>query len=444
MSNLFNVALGVWWLVDRPFEKLSLARVRSVSKNLLLLISAGVVITLNAGEASAGRLDGFGKDTHKPHVLQFNKEACKKDFKYTITVCRLAAAQAGISEKTINEALPYTFKIDPEVTKLDHAQSGVKPKHKRKSKLKRKPKSGPSWNPNFKIYRDKFVTETRVAKEARYLLRDYWSVSKIEKKYGVDASVLLAIFGMETNFGRYKGNFDIIRSLVTLVHDGRRAKLFTKELICALKIVDEGHMYLKKLKGSWAGGMGHPQFLPSNYLKYAQDFNKDGKKDIWNTKSDALASMANLLFKNGYKKGAPIMEPVSLTRKFNKELMGTHQKLTIDTWSDWGVKFKKKHKSKADRNQHVSIIRLGGRWGQAFAVYDNFKVIKNFYNNSNAYATVVAILSQKAKKAENALRKNSKLRFNKSVAKKGSKSIRGSHKTVTKKRVNIASKLSLK
>ncbi len=400
----------------RPLVNLSLAEIRSVSKNLLLLISAGVIITLNVGEASAGRLDGFGKNTHKPRVLQFNR-AAKNSFQQTIEDCRLAAAQVGVSEKTLNAALPYTLKIDNEVIKLDREQSG----YKLGVKPKRKPKRN-YWSPSFfKKYKPVFVSKKRIASGAKYLHHGRWSLPKVSKKYNVDAPVLTAIFGMETNFGRCKGKFNIIRSLVTLVHDGRRAKLFKKELISALKIVDAGYLPLKSLKGSWAGAMGGTQLMPSNYLKYAQDFNKDGKKDVLRTRSDALASAANLLSKNGWKKGAPFMEPVGLTHSFDQDLMGTHQKLTIDTWSDWGVKFKKKHKSPEDKNQYVSIIRLGGRWGQAYAVYDNFRVIKNVYNNTNDYAAAVGFLSQDIKKSLQDLRKKRKKR---------------SHKTISKKRVN--------
>ena len=142
-------------------------------------------------------------------------------------------------------------------------------------------------------------------------------LKKIGKKYGVQPRFILALWAIETNYGKNTGGFQIVDALATLAYDGRRAGFFRNELIDALKILGQEHMPAADLKGSWAGALGQCQFMPDSYLKYAVDYDGDGKRDIWNTKADVFASIANYLKSSGWNDSVGWGRPVELPENFD-------------------------------------------------------------------------------------------------------------------------------
>ena len=214
------------------------------------------------------------------------------------------------------------------------------------------------------------------------------TLDMIERRYGVDRSVILGVWGMETNFGGFTGGKDIVRSLATLASVGYRGTYFRDELIGALLILQQRHVARADFKGSWAGAMGQTQFMPSSFQKFAVDFDGDGKKDIWTNVPDALASTANYLKQNGWQAGLPWGFEVAIPHGFDYHL----HRLTFDDWVRQGVR-------RADgegmpRGGEANLFFPAGADGPAFLVTDNFDVIKR-YNNSDAYALGVAMLGDR-------------------------------------------------
>jgi len=217
-------------------------------------------------------------------------------------------------------------------------------------------------------------------------------LDKVSKEYNVQARFIVAIWGIETNYGSYTGNFSVISALTTLAYKGRRANFFRNELLSALQILNNNHVKLENMFGSWAGAMGQSQFMPSSYLKYAQDFNKDGKKDIWNDHNDIFASIAYYLKSHGWDNsrtwGREVIIPKTLiTNKDNLKLKNK----SLKTWSKLGVLNKNGGKL-PNISLKADLILPDGPNEKSYLIYKNFKTIKK-YNNSNYYALVVGILS---------------------------------------------------
>ena len=214
-------------------------------------------------------------------------------------------------------------------------------------------------------------------------------MSKISQYYQVQPRFIIALWGIETDFGRIGGYFPVISSLATLVYDGRRALFFEKELIYALKIIKNGHISMSDMKGSWAGAMGQCQFMPSSYLSYAVDFNKDNKIDIWRTEADVFASIANYLYKHGWKKNQPWsieIKEKEIASELDYKKTFTVKELETFNLSNLNLnKFSKNIKAKIKKINAINESKL-------FLVFDNFAVIKR-YNNSDYYALAVGKLA---------------------------------------------------
>jgi len=214
------------------------------------------------------------------------------------------------------------------------------------------------------------------------------TLDAIGRRYGVDRSVILGVWGMETNFGGFTGGKDIIRSLSTLASVGYRGTYFRDELIAALLILQQRHVVRADFKGSWAGAMGQTQFMPSSFQKFAIDFDGDGKKDIWTNVPDALASTANYLKLNGWQTGLPWGFEVTVPRGFDYRL----RRLSFDDWASKGVR--RADDQSMPRSGEANLFFPAGADGPAFLVTDNYDVIKR-YNNSDAYALGVALLGDR-------------------------------------------------
>ena len=246
-------------------------------------------------------------------------------------------------------------------------------------------------------YLAKRVSDTRIEKGREMLKQHGRLVRAIERRTGVDRHVILAIWGMETNYGGYKGNLSTVRSLATLAYTGRRQKFGRSQLLAALQILQNGDITPEEMNGSWAGAMGHTQFIPTTYNAYAVDWTGDGKRDVWNSIADATASTANYLKKRGWKAGRPWGWEVRLPKRFDLRKTGRSNRRSVAAWTRLGIKpVKGGYFGNAGANSW--IVLPAGAKGPAFLVTDNFKAILA-YNNSTAYALGVAHLADRIRGA---------------------------------------------
>jgi membrane-bound lytic murein transglycosylase B len=241
-------------------------------------------------------------------------------------------------------------------------------------------------------YVNRLVNENRVKegrKQYKILRKKY---SAIEEKYGVPLYYLTAFWAIETNFGKNKGQYHLIDSLTNLSYKNRRSEFFKNELYNVLKIMDKTNLKGDKIRGSWAGAMGHFQFMPSTYNHYGVDGDGDGVADIWDNFSDALASAGNYLSSLGWKKDEPWGKRVSLPWDFDFKISGRKTTKTVAEWKELGIKsFDGSELNFAD-DMKGSIILPDGRKGPAYIIFGNFKRIM-IWNRSDNYALAVAILA---------------------------------------------------
>lgn len=242
-------------------------------------------------------------------------------------------------------------------------------------------------------YLDSAASATRIANGKAALAKHKSKLNAIEAKYGVEKEVVLAIWGLESAYGAFRGNNNVIRSLATLSFDARRSGFFEGQLIAALKIIQSGDITPDKMTGSWAGAMGHTQFMPTSYQAYAVDFTGDGRRDIWSDDpSDALASTAAYLKNFGWNKGQPWGVEVRLPKDFDYTLANRSTKKSPDAWARLGIV---DHSGRAVPNHgQASILLPAGGKGAAFMIFDNFAVIER-YNTADAYVIGVGHLSDR-------------------------------------------------
>jgi lytic murein transglycosylase len=214
------------------------------------------------------------------------------------------------------------------------------------------------------------------------------TLDAVEQAYDVPKGIVLGIWGMETNFGRFTGNVYVVRALATLAFVRYRGDFFRNELLTALEILEQNHIARAKMLGSWAGAMGQTQFMPTSFVKYAVDADRDGRRDIWTSTADALASTANYLRKRGWQPGLPWGFEVELPQKFDFR----NQRQTFASWARLGVR--RSDGNAMPRAGEASLFLPAGARGPAFLVTDNYEVIKS-YNSSDAYALGVAHLGDR-------------------------------------------------
>ncbi len=248
--------------------------------------------------------------------------------------------------------------------------------------------SRPIWK-----YLDSAVSASRVKNGREKLAKHRDLLRRIEQAYGVDGNVVLGIWGLESAYGFGYGDFSIIRSLSTLAFDGRRQKFAEEQLVGALKIIQNGDVPASGMLGSWAGAMGHVQFIPTSFNALAVDFNGDGRRDIWSEDpTDALASAANYLKKSGWRTGQPAFIPVNVPRSVDAFDLRRNNKLSAAEWRAKGVTTQD-GRPVPDFGPAAVIIPAGAN-GPAFMTFHNFGVIKK-YNNATSYALGVAHLGNR-------------------------------------------------
>jgi membrane-bound lytic murein transglycosylase B len=293
-------------------------------------------------------------------------------FRQWVAGFRATAAQSGVSSATFDRAFRGVDRPDPEVIEKARYQPEF---------------TAPAWD-----YFDNRINEHSVAVGRQMAQKWKPWLDRIEAKYGVDRHILLAIWSMESNYGEILKNDrvmrNVVRSLATLAYaDKRRAKFARTQLIAALKILQSGDIDESHLTGSWAGAMGHTQFIPTSYQAYAVDMDGNGKRDIWNSIPDALATAANLLRKNGWQTGRTWGYEASLPagRKF------PGGSVSLGKWAGMGVTRPsgKRFSNPAEK----AVLKVpDGRGGPAFLMTRNFFVLKK-YNNSDKYALAVGLLA---------------------------------------------------
>ncbi|MEZ7812204.1 MAG: lytic murein transglycosylase [Paracoccaceae bacterium] len=243
-------------------------------------------------------------------------------------------------------------------------------------------------------YLDRAVSESCIKNGQKMLALHGALFAILEDDFGVSAKIIAAIWGIESAYGSYRGNFLTLDCLATLAFDARRGAFFEAELIAALRILAAGDSAPNDLRGSWAGAMGHGQFMPSSYLENAVDYDQNGKRDIWSDDpTDALASIAAYLQKAGWKKGAPWGAEMWLSLDFEWALYDMETRRPVQNWLARGLT-PLHHNLPLDMPAHLYLP--AGHQGPAFLLCDNFAVIKS-YNASDAYALAVAHLADRLK-----------------------------------------------
>ena len=292
-----------------------------------------------------------------------------------IASLRREAIASGISEATVDLAFEG---VEPDPSVIENLES--QPEHVRAV-----------WD-----YIDRAASQTRILEGRSKLEALSGVLDSIEKKYGVDRHVAVAIWGLESAYGTNMGSRNVIRSLATLAFlGGRRAAFGKSQLLAALRILDNGDIDAGNFTGSWAGASGHTQFIPTTYLAYGQDFDGDGKRNIWSSVSDALASTANYLKVSGWRFDEVWGAEVVLPDDFDFELTGYGLKRPVREWAALGVK----HVAGSEfpnEDTKASILLPAGARGPAFIVTGNFRAILK-YNNATAYALGIAHLSDRLK-----------------------------------------------
>ena len=246
--------------------------------------------------------------------------------------------------------------------------------------------SRPIW-----AYLDSAVSDVRIANGQEALREHRRILAAIEERYGVPREIVVAIWGLESSYGRLRGRTPIIESLATLAYAGRRQSFFEQQLVGALRIIQAGDVAPEGMLGSWAGAMGHTQFIPTSYLAYAVDFTGDGRRDIWSDDpTDALASAAAYLRHFGWQTGQPAIVEVALPAGFDRSRTG--QRRSVQDWRAAGLRAQPGQRLPATGD--ATLIFPAGAQGPALLTFRNFDVIKR-YNNANAYAIAIAHLAHR-------------------------------------------------
>lgn len=293
--------------------------------------------------------------------------AAPGSFQTFVANLRADALRAGIS--------PTTFA---------RAFAGVQPNQKVLDRDRHQPEFTLTWAQ----YRALLITSQRIANGRVAYQQNRALFDRVRDRFSVDPGVITGIWGLESSFGTGMGDFHVVEALATLAWDGRRAAFFRGELIAALRILQHGDVTPARMTGSYAGAMGQPQFMPSSYLRYAVDFEGDGRRDIWTSKPDVLGSIANYLAQSGWRGGEPWGQAVTVPPQL--AAAGRDDRRAVGEWMRLGV-------AAADRRPlarpevQAALLQPDGPGGDAFLVYGNFSAIRR-YNPSDFYALAVGLL----------------------------------------------------
>ena len=306
-------------------------------------------------------------------ILQADEE--EGSFDDWIAHIKQLAKEKGISDETLSVSFENIERIE-RVIELDRKQ--------------------PEFTLTLNEYLNNTVTKGRMNKGKNFYDEHNDLLKIISNEFKVQPRFILALWGIETSFGKFTGSFNVIRSLSTLSHDLRRRDFFTDELINALTIIDQGHINSDEMMGSWAGAMGQNQFMPSSFLNYATDFNSDKRKDIWTTLSDVFASTANYLSQSGWNDNETWGREVEILNPINGEFITTSakninvQKKLIE-WKKLGV-INLDGTNLPQKDIDAYLVYPEGIDGKKYLVYSNFKTLMK-WNRSLFFGISVGTLS---------------------------------------------------
>jgi membrane-bound lytic murein transglycosylase B len=267
---------------------------------------------------------------------------------------------------------------------LEQAFAGVSPNQKVLERDRHQPEFTMTWA----RYRALVISDKRIADGRQAIAANLPLFQKVEQRYGVNVGVIAGIWGLESSFGTGTGDYRVVEALATLAWDGRRASFFREELMAALRILDHGDVMPGAMTGSYAGAMGQPQFMPSSYLRYAVDFEGHGRRDIWTSKPDVLASIANYLARSGWRDGGAWGQPVIVPS--GTDALGRDSKRPLSEWIRAGVR-PVSGRWVARTDAQAGLVAPDGAAGETFVVFDNFAAIRR-YNPSDFYAIAVGLI----------------------------------------------------
>ena len=296
--------------------------------------------------------------------------AQSESFEVWLAQFRQQAAAEGISAATLDRAFDGVQPI-PEVIERDRRQ--------------------PEGRLTFRDYNRRVLSPTRIARGRELMEQHHEVLDRVAADYGVQPRFIVALWGIESNYGSFTGEFPVIGALATLAYEGRRAAFFRKELLQALRIVDQGDVAPAQMMGSWAGAMGQSQFMPSSYLARAVDYDGDGRRDIWTTPPDVFASIANYLAKAGWNDRHTWGRQVQIVDHVKADAAGLEVVRPLPEWQALGVRT-----SNGDALPMValdaSLLRMDDDHGPAYLVYNNFRVLMA-WNWSTYFALTVGELA---------------------------------------------------
>jgi membrane-bound lytic murein transglycosylase B len=294
--------------------------------------------------------------------------AAEDAFAAFIAAVRREALSQGIRAGAVDDALRRAEFL-PHVIELDHKQ--------------------PEHTMTLGGFLEKVVTPQKTA-DGRAALTENWPLlTRVHQRFNVQPRFIVALWAVESDFGKVMGNYSVVSSLATLAYDGRRSSYFRPELIAALRIIDQGNIHPDAMLGSWAGAMGQCQFMPTTFLNYAVDFDGDGKRDIWGDRADVLGSIANFIAQLGWRGDQSWGRFVSVPANFDARLTGLDVRRPTAEWSRMGVR-------SADASPlpaaEASLVVPDGNDGPALLVYDNFRTFMK-WNKSTFFAAAVGMLA---------------------------------------------------
>jgi membrane-bound lytic murein transglycosylase B len=373
-----------------PFRKISLAMV------FTLAVFCGQDFAVPSAEAGQHHRThhSVSVKSHKKHAAKHHAVAktslsdrewaeIQERFDDWLPDFRRKARAAGISERTINEALG-NIKPVRTVVELDRRQ--------------------PESIMSFREYAQRAV-DPRVAQGREMLRRYATELRDVEQRYGVPAEYIVALWGMETNYGTYQGDFNVPSALATLAVEGRRKDFFTAELMDALRLIDRGDVRAADMKGSWAGAMGNNQFMPSTLLRYGADGDGDGKVDIWspNHLRDTFASSANKLINDGWHPGEHWGREVRLPEEFPKALINSGTISPMATWKGLGVVLASGRQLPLEESSAASLVAPGASrphypGGPIFLAYNNYRTLSAW--NAGYFPAAIGLLADRIRPPE--------------------------------------------
>ncbi|MEZ5648595.1 MAG: lytic murein transglycosylase [Alphaproteobacteria bacterium] len=316
----------------------------------------------------------IAQTTPAPAASPGGAEKEKAEFARWLKDFRVEAKAAGISDSTLKSAFADVSEPIQRVIELDRKQ--------------------PEFTLTLDQYMERVVNPGRIERGRTLILENQALLDTVSAQYGVPRQFIVALWGIETDYGRITGGYSVVGALATLAFEGRRAQFFRTELLKALKIIDEGHISAGNMLGSWAGAMGQSQFMPSSFLSFAQDGDGDGRKDIWTSRPDVFASIANYLATSGWKGDRTWGEQVVLPDSIDRASLDTKNRKLVADWMTAGVTLPDGKSPTLDPNVQAAIVLPGGPDGPAYLVTENYSVFLK-WNRSLYFATAAGTLADR-------------------------------------------------